>query len=146
MELKELQEKLQGIKKGKWYKAVWKSEKNVNGTHCEKISTGTIRFCEYKNTKIAKQKELEKKQQNNGVVVAKKVNNNSMKVVIKDILYQSANGNLLISAKSTPHKAKSVYKFNGEVVDKETYETLVKPSTNTSGVFYIHLENLISLG
>ena len=131
MLLKDFQTKLNGIKKGKFMKATWKSEKIVGGIKCEKISKGVVRFVEYGHIK--------------GVVV--KGVSNGTNVVIKDILYQSANGNLLVQFGRTNVKAKSTYIINGNVVDKATYDTMVKPSSNNnSPIFRVKLENLISLG
>lgn len=130
MLLKDFQTKLNGLKKGKYLKATWKSEKVVNGNNCEKVSNGVVRFVRYGNIK--------------GVVV--KGVSNGESVVIKDILYKASNGNLLVQFAKTNVKAKSTYKINGNVVDKNTYETMVKPSNNNSPIFRVKLENLISLG
>ena len=130
MLLKDLQAKLNGIKKGKFIKATWKSERIVNGVQCEKVSNGVVRFVRYGNIK--------------GVVV-KNVSNGD-NVVIKDILYKASNGNYLVQFAKTNVKAKSTYKINGNVVDKTTYETMVKPNNNNSPIFRVKLENLISLG
>ena len=130
MLLKDFQTKLNGIKKGKFIKATWKSEKSVNGDTYEKISNGVVRFVKYGNIK--------------GVVV--KGNSNGNSVVIKDILYQSSNGGLLVQFGKTKIKAKSIYKINGVMVDKTTYENHIKPNQNDSPVFRVKLENLISLG
>jgi len=130
MLLQDLQTKLNGIRKGKFIKASWKSEKVVNGVKCEKISNGVVRFVKYGNIK--------------GVVV-KNVGNGD-NVVIKDILYKASNGNYLVQFGKTKIKAKSTYLINGAMVDKTTYETMVKPNNNDSPIFRVKLENLISLG
>ena len=44
MLLKDLQSKLNSIKKGAFVKATWKSEKIVNGKKCEKVSNGVVSF------------------------------------------------------------------------------------------------------
>lgn len=133
----QLQQWYQTYKKGTFTKATWKSEKVINGSKCEKISNGVVRFVDYENMKTTKAKR-----QANGS--QPKASNG--KSIIKDILVQSANGNLLVTMKTTTIKAKSTYKINGVAVDKATYETMVKPTHNDSGTFTIKLENLISLG
>ena len=130
MLLQDFQTKLNGIKKGKYLKATWKSEKKVNGAKCEKVSKGVVRFVKYGNIK--------------GVVV--KGNGNGENAIIKDILYQTSKGSLLVQFAKTNIKAKSTYMVNGVEVDKQTYETMVKPSKNDSPIFRVKLENLISLG
>lgn len=70
MLLKDFQTKLNGIKKGKFIKATWKSEKSVNGDTYEKISNGVVRFVKYGNIK--------------GVVVKGNSNSNGNSVVIKE--------------------------------------------------------------
>lgn len=132
MLLKDFQTKLNGLKKGKFYKATWKSEKEINGIKCEKVSSGVVRFVKYANIK--------------GVVVKGTSNGNGTNVVIQDILYQTSNGNLLVQFGTTKIKAKSTYKINGSIVDKNTYETMVKPNNHNSPIFRVKLENLISLG
>ena len=100
----------------------------------------TFLFEHFDRLKSAKTKE----KRANGMVARA---NNGGNVIIKDILYQAKNGSMLVSLKTTNHKAHSTYKINGVEVDKATYETMVKPSAyNDSGVFTIKLENLISLG
>lgn len=129
------------IRKGAYIRATWKSEKEINGIKCEKISNGVVRFVNYENMASTKEKRT------NGMV-AKKTNGGN--VIIKDILYQANNGSMLVSMKTTKNqkqKTHSTYKISGVEVDKATYETMVKPSAyNDSGVFTIKLENLISLG
>lgn len=130
MLLKEFLQKFNGIRKGAFVKATWKSEKQVNGVQCEKVSNGVVRFVKYANIK--------------GVVV--KGVNNGTSAIINDTLYQASNGNYLVQFGKTNIKAKSIYKINGVVVDKKTYETMVKPNKNDSPIFRVKLENLISLG
>ena len=130
MLLKDLQNKLNSIKKGTFVKATWKSEKIVNGKKCEKVSNGVVRFVKYGNIK--------------GVVV-KGVNKNESSI-IPNVLYQSGNGSMLVQFAKTKIKAKSTYQINGVSVDKNTYETMVKPNNNNSPIFRVKLENLISLG
>lgn len=87
-----------------------------------------------------------KAKRQNGMV-ARATNNNGSKTILKDIVYQASNGNVLVSMKTTIIKPKSTYQINGQMVDKATYETMVKPSAyNDSGVFTIKLENLLKLG
>ena len=138
MTQQELQNVVNNIHKGSFLKAIWKSEKEINGIKCEKISNGVVRLCNYENMAKTKEKRA------NGMVARA---SNGGNVIIKDILYQAKNGSMLVSLKTTNHKAHSTYKINGVEVDKATYETMVKPSAyNDSGVFTIKLENLISLG
>ena len=130
MKINELQKYLQNHKKGTFTKATWKSEKDINGVKCEKISNGVVRFVKYGNIK--------------GVVV--KGVNNGEKAIIENTLYQTSKGNLLVQMATTNIKAKSTYMVNGVEVDKATYETYVKPSNGARVVFIVKLENLISLG
>ena len=125
----EFLQKINQIKKGVMVKASWKSEKSINGNTYEKISKGVVRFVKYGNIK--------------GVVV--KGNGNGNSAIIPDILYQANNGNYLVQMAKTRIKAKCVYKINGVEVDKQTYETMVKPQRNDSPIFRVKLENLISL-
>lgn len=125
----EFLQKISQIKKGVMVKASWKSEKSINGDTYEKISKGVVRFVKYGNIK--------------GVVV--KGNGNGSSAIIPDILYQANNGNYLVQMAKTHVKAKCVYKINGVEVDKQTYETMVKPQRNDSPIFRVKLENLISL-
>jgi hypothetical protein len=141
MKQTELEQWYRTYHKGAWVKATWKSEKIVNGVKCEKVSNGVIRFVDYENMRTTKIKRLQ--QQASGMVVAKR---NNGKSIIKDLLIQANNGNLLVVAKTTHIKPKSTYKLNGMVVDKATYETMVKPTFNDSGTFTIKLENLLSIG
>ena len=140
--LQNLQTWLKTYHKGAMVKATWRSEKLVNGVLCEKVSNGVIRFVAYENMNSTKLKRQQQKA--NGIVPPQR--NNNGKVIIKDILYQANNGNLLVSAKTTKHKATSDYKVNGVIVDKATYETYVKPNNGNLELFTIKLENLISLG
>ena len=127
---KEFEQKINQIKKGTMVKATWRSEKMVNGVKCEKVSNGVVRFVKYANIK--------------GVVV--KGNNNGEKAIIPNALYQASNGSLLVQMATTNIKTKSTYQINGVVVDKATYETMVKPNNSKRVVFRVKLENLISLG
>jgi hypothetical protein len=106
------------------------------------VSEGVVRFVNYEN--MAKTKA--KRQQ--GMVA--RATSNGGKTILKDIVYQASNGNMLVSMKTTNnpnHKPKTTYIVNGVIVDKATYETMVKPSSyNDSGVFTIKLENLLELG
>ena len=130
MKIKELQNFLQNHKKGTFVKATWKSEKDINGTKCEKISNGVVRFVKYGNIK--------------GVVV--KGTNNGDTAIIENTLYQTSKGNLLVQMATTHIKAHSTYMVNGVEVDKATYETYVKPNNGVRVIFRVKLENLISLG
>lgn len=130
MKQTELQQWLNTHHKGAYTKATWKSEKEVNGIKCEKISNGVVRFVKYANIK--------------GVVV--KGASNGDKAIIENVLYQTSKGNLLVQMATTNIKAHSTYKVNGVVVDKATYETYVKPNSGARVVFRVKLENLISLG
>lgn len=140
MLLNEFQQKINGIKKGTFVKAMWQSVKVVNGVKCVKVSEGVVRFVDYENMATTKAKRQ------NGMVA--RTTNNGGKTLIKDILYQASNGNLLVSMKTTTIKSKVLsYEMNGLMVDKATYETMVKPSShNDSGIFTIKLENLLKLG
>lgn len=138
MKLNEFLQKINGYHKGSFIPAKWKSEKVINGVLCVKVSQGVVRFCDYEN--MAKTKA--KRQQG---MVAKA--SNGSKTIIKDMVYQANNGSVLVSMKTTIIKPKSTYQINGQMVDKATYETMVKPSAyNDSGVFTIKLENLLELG
>ena len=130
MKQTELQKWLNTHHKGTFTKATWKSEKEINGIKCEKISNGVVRFVKYANIK--------------GVVV--KGANNGDKAIIDNVLYQTSKGNLLVQMATTKVKSHSTYKVNGVVVDKATYETYVKPNNGARVVFRVKLENLISLG
>lgn len=130
MKQTELQQWLNTHHKGAYTKATWKSEKEVNGIKCEKVSNGVVRFVKYANIK--------------GVVV--KGASNGDKAIIDNVLYQTSKGNLLVQMATTNIKSHSTYKVNGVVVDKATYETYVKPSNGARVVFRVKLENLISLG
>lgn len=130
MKQTELQQWLSTHHKGTFTKATWKSEKEINGIKCEKISNGVVRFVKYANIK--------------GVVV-KGVNNGDT-AIIDNVLYQTSKGNLLVQMATTKVKSHSTYKVNGVVVDKATYETYVKPNNGARVVFRVKLENLISLG
>ena len=130
MKQTELQQWLNTHHKGTFVKATWKSEKEINGIKCEKISNGVVRFVKYANIK--------------GVVV--KGASNGDKAIIDNVLYQTSKGNLLVQMATTKVKSHSTYKVNGVVVDKATYETYVKPNNGARVVFRVKLENLISLG
>lgn len=130
MKQTELKQWLATYKKGTFTKATWRSEKQVNGVKCEKISNGVVRFVKYGNIK--------------GVVV--KGVNNGDKALIENTLYQTSNGNLLVQMATTHIKSHSTYKVNGQMVDKATYETYVKPNNGARVVFRVKLENLLSLG
>ena len=130
MKQNDLQQWLNTHHKGTYTKATWKSEKEINGIKCEKISNGVVRFVKYGNIK--------------GVVV--KGTNNGDKAIIENVLYQTSKGNLLVQMATTNIKAHSKYMVDGVEVDKATYETYVKPSNGARVVFRVKLENLISLG
>ena len=130
MKQTELQQWLNTHHKGAYTKATWKSEKEVNGIKCEKVSNGVVRFVKYANIK--------------GVVV--KGTSNGDKAIIDNVLYQTSKGNLLVQMATTNIKTHSAYKVNGVAVDKATYETYVKPNGGARVVFRVKLENLISLG
>ena len=137
MKINELQKWANNYKMGTWTKASWKSERVVNGAKCEKVSNGVIRFVEYENMESTKQRRKANGSQPKA---------STGKFIIKNILVQCNNGSLIVSAKTTHIKPKSTYKINGAIVDKATYETMVPPHSNSSDVFSIKLENLISLG
>ena len=126
----ELQNFLKNYHNGSFVKAIWRSEKMINGVKCEKVSNGVVRFVKYANIK--------------GVVV-KGVNNGETSI-IPNILYQTSNGSELVQMATTNVKAHSNYKVNGVEVDKATYETYVKPSNGARVVFRVKLENLLKLG
>ena len=130
MTRKELQNFLKNYRNGSFVKAIWRSEKMINGVKCEKVSNGVVRFVKYANIK--------------GVVV-KGVNNGETSI-IPNILYQTSNGSELVQMATTNVKAHSNYKVNGVEVDKATYETYVKPSNGARVVFRVKLENLLKLG
>lgn len=133
MTRQELQQALKTIKKGKFVKATWKSEKIVNGIKYEKVSNGVVRFVKYANIK--------------GVVVSGKTNTNET-MVIPNILYHNTNTNCdYIQFATTKVKAHSVYYKGGMVIDKATYETETKarPNNGNNPVFRVKLENLLAL-
>lgn len=138
MLLSEFLTKINGYRKGSFISAKWKSEKDINGVKCVKVSNGVVRFVDYENMKTTKAKRQQ------GMVARA---SNGSKTIIKDMVYQANNGSVLVSMKTTIIKPKSTYQINGQMVDKATYETMVKPSSyNDSGVFTIKLENLLELG
>lgn len=130
MNLQQFTQASNKIGKGKWTKATWKSEKTINGDHYEKVSKGVVRFVKYRNI--------------NGVTPKHESDNTNY--LIEDRLFVANNGNLLVRFAKTPIKAKCTYYINGAEVDKQTYETMVKPNNNNSPIFNVHLENVISLG
>ena len=130
MLLNEFLQKINGIQKGKFVKATWKSTKVINGVVYEKVSNGVVRLVKYANIK--------------GVVV--KGTNNGASAIIEDILYKTSNGGLLVQFATTNIKAKSTYSINGAMVDKTTYENVVGSNNGARVVFRVKLENLISLG
>ena len=129
MLIKEFPTKMNGIRKGSFVKATWKSEKTINGNVCEKVSNGVVRFVKYANIK--------------GVVVKNVSNGTSY---VNDFLYQTSNGGLLVQMVTTKIKSVSTYKINGVVVDKQTYENMVGVNNGMKVVFRVKLENLLSLG
>lgn len=131
MLLQDFQNKMKTIKKGKFVKATWRSEKIVNGKTYEKVSNGVVRFVKYGNIK--------------GVVV--KGANNGDKAIIPNTLFQTSNGNLLVQMATTKIKTKCTYKVNGVEIDKTEYDNNVKSYGNGAKVvFRVKLENLLSLG
>ena len=134
MKIKELQNFLQNHKKGTFVKATWKSEKDINGTKCEKISNGVVRFVKYGNI--------------NGVVVKGKVNPNE-NVIIPNVLFHNTNtNNYLVQMATTNVKAKCTYTKNGVAIEKSEYEMANPPRKNNGDtiVFRVKIENLISIG
>ena len=87
MKQTELQQWLNTHHKGTFVKATWKSEKEINGIKCEKVSNGVVRFVKYANIK--------------GVVV--KGANNGDKAIIENVLYQTSKGNLLVQNGNNQH-------------------------------------------
>ena len=51
MLLNEFLQKINGIQKGKFVKATWKSTKVINGVVYEKVSNGVVRLVKYANIK-----------------------------------------------------------------------------------------------
>lgn len=131
MLLKETQNKISAIRKGAFVKATWKSTKTINGVVYEKTSNGVVRFVHYPNI--------------NGVNAKGKGNDNE--TMVSPFIYHNKNtNNDYIQFATTNIKAKCVYKVNGVMVDKNTYESVVGVSNKKSVVFRVKLENLISLG
>ena len=136
MTIQELQDK--NLKQGIFHSAKWKSEKIVNGVKCEKVSKGVVRIVPYQNIGVVKAKASVSQTQ------ATKQDNNQW--IIKDLLsYNTKTGNYLVRFAKTSVRPQCEYKLNGVVVDKDQYETLVKPHTNDSPIFQVKLENLIDI-
>ena len=125
MLLKEFVLKMNGIRKGAFVKATWKSEKIVNGKTYEKVSNGVVRFVKYSNIK--------------GVVCKNKNNDNDSALVV------GKNG-YLVQMATTNIKVKSTYMVNGVEISKSDYENIVGNNGVKGVVFRVKLENLISLG
>lgn len=142
MKLNEILQKISQIKKGKFTKATWKSEKVVNGNLYEKVSHGVVRFVHYYNIKGVSVK----------VKTTTTINNQlqPIQTIVKDILTFNPNTNnyLVHMATTNHHKSKSEYYCNGKPITKEEYEQNVPPRKQTQPmvVFQVKLENLISLG
>lgn len=138
MTIQELQNK--NLKKGKFHSAKWKSEKIVNGVKCEKISKGVVQIAKYSNIAVVKAKKSVSQTQ----AQTPKQDNNQW--IIEDLLsYNEKTGNYLVRFMKTKVRPHCEYKLNGVVVDKDQYETLVKPHTNDSPIFQVKLENLIDI-
>lgn len=121
--------------KGTFTKAMWKSEKIINGETFTKETTGVVRFVKYANIQ--------------GVEVKGKANPNEITLDQWCFLIQNQKtGNINIQVATTNHKTHSKYYRNGKEIDKQEYETFVKPQTNKAPlvVFRININNLISLG
>ena len=135
MLLQEFQNKFDNeIVKGQFVNAVWCSEKKVKGVVCRKVSYGVIRFVKYGNIK--------------GVKVVGKVNVNEQCVIPNTLYYNTNTKNYYVQLATTNALVqKQEFFINGVECDKETYQTLVKPSDHSqSPVFRVKLENLLSLG
>lgn len=136
MELKEFKEKIATKKNGQYMVAEWKSEKDVNGVKCVKHSIGVVRMVDYWS--LAENKGKTPSVSNHSSVIE----------IIENKLYFNTNTqNYLVRlfiSKNPHHQTKTTYEVNGKMVDKETYETYVKPKA-PSIMFNVKLENLISI-
>lgn len=138
MELTTIVKKLAAIKKGAYTKVVYRTTKELKkiGVVLEKTTDTTIRFVEYGHIK--------------GVEVKHKPNQNEQWLPNGLIYNGNTNSYYLQMAtiKNGHNKAKIVYKVNGEVVDKETYQQYDKPNPNKEPlvVFRKNINDIISLG
>lgn len=124
------------IKKGKYATITYKSVKEINGNHYEKITTGVYRFVDYASQK--------------GVVVSGKQNPNEISIIPYILKFNMKTKSMLLMVEMTNnenHKPKSICYKNGVEIDKETYniETKHKPSNYNAKMLTIKLENVISI-
>ena len=138
MELKEIITKLETIKKGAFTKVSYRTTKELKklGVTLEKTTDTTIRFVEYGHIK--------------GVEVKHKPNQNEQWLPNGLIYNENKNAYYLqMATTKNGHKtAKIVYKVNGVVVDKETYNQYDKPNPNKEPLvtFRKNINDIISLG
>ena len=137
MTLNEIIKKLATIRKGAYTKVMYKTTKELkNGTKLEKTTDTTIRFVEYghiKGVKVKHQPNPNEQWLPNGLIY----NENRNAYYLQMATINNAN-----------KKAKIVYKVNGEIVDKETYNQYDKPNPNKEPlvVFRKNINDIISLG
>lgn len=132
MTLKELQNTLATIKKGKFATIHYQKTNNGYSKETEK----TIRFVEYSHIK--------------NVQVKGKANPND-NYVSEFVIYNKNTQKyyLMVATTNTPYKAQVKYYLNGVEIDKDTYEQANPPkksySSSPSPVFKLHIEDIISI-
>lgn len=132
MTLKEIQNKLATIKKGRIVKVAYQT---IKGDYTKKTQT-CIRFVEYANIK--------------GVQAKGKGNPNETHT-IKNMLIFNKNTNkhyLQMATINTNHKAKVEYFFKGQPITKQEFEIANPPRPNTQPlvVFRKDIADIISIG
>lgn len=138
MELQELQYALAKIKKGQYFAITYRTTKlhKKQGVTLEKETQTIARLVEYSHI--------------NGVEVKGKPNPNEQ-YVDSHIIYNSNTDKyyLLMATTQNPnYKAKVVYKVNGKIVNKETYQQYDQPNPNQQPliVFKKCIDDIISIG
>lgn len=135
MTIMEIEKFFNTYHQGTFTKAMWKSEKVINGKTFTKTTKGVVRFVKYANIK--------------GVEVKGKHNCNEITLDKWSYIVQNANtGNINIQIATTTIKSHSKYYCNGVEIDKSEYEQSVKPRSSQAPlvVFRVNIKNLISLG